>query len=197
MSEEATFPITEQIKDLQFQLQRSARYHRRRQRFHDRLHAIASGVAVIFGTGTFVSLMSDAPVVIAQTCALVVAVFAAADLVIGFARNSWTHADLASRYLLLERNLMLVAEPADEIVRQTHAAKRELEAQSPPTLKVLNALSYNETLTAFGFSADHPQRFAVGRFQRFLAPVWDWNEGQLISGPHPTTGRQDNGQHAS
>lgn len=109
--------------------------------------------------------------------AAAVAVIAALDLVVGTARKARLHDDLARRFIMIEKAMVLVEEPDAALVRKYTAERLEIEADEPPVYRVLDVLCRNELMRAMGYKPD--QLSPVSRPQRLLAHFVDWQGHKL------------------
>lgn len=160
--------LADQQHSLLFCIRRSARYHLRRRRFFELWHAATNLVGVVSGSSAVVAVEKDVPT-IAALLAVLVAVASAFDLVIGTAERARQHSDLAARFILLEKEIVLAGEPTEANLR-THTAKRlDIEAEEPPILRTLDRLCHNELCRAMG---EPPESFKkIPLHQRLLAQI--------------------------
>jgi len=153
---------------LQFAVRRSIRYHQRRRGFFERLDKLGNVLAVLFASVVIVGALAAHSTVLVVVASLLVTVVATVNLGIGSSRKAWLHADLARRFVELERQLL--ATPDTALLRQLQAERVSIEAEEPPILRVLDTLCHNELLRAEG----QPEgRAHVGFWQRTLAQVFD------------------------
>lgn len=168
--------------DLLFGVRRSIRYHSRRRGFYERFHAVVLFLAVVFGSATLGAfggaLGEGLPLWIKLAPAVLATVLSAADLVIGSMRKAWQHADLARRFIDLERRLMASSATPDEaLVTELTSERLAIEVDEPPVLRVLDTLCHNELLRAMGYPPDRQIR--VGFWQRACAQFFDLREHRL------------------
>ncbi len=153
--------------NLLFGIRRSVRYHSRRQRFYEQLHARTTFINLLLGSATIAIFTNALPVAwplwAKLAPAAIVTILSAADLVIGTMQKAWRHADLCRQFIELEK--MLVNEDTDiaEVTRQRLA----IEATEPPVLRVLDTLCHNELLRAMGY--EKSQYIKVSWWQRLTA----------------------------
>ncbi len=154
-----------------FRVRRSIRYHSRRQQYYTTLHNAVLFFALCFSSASIVAFATkmgeDWWLGFKLLPAVAVSLLAAANLVFGYARKSWLHADFVRKFTDLERQLIRpdskdparLAEVEDQILI--------IEADEPPILHVLNTLCRNELMKAEG--ASESKQIDVGPFQRLLA----------------------------
>lgn len=140
--------ILKQRDDTLWGVQRSVRYHVRRQAFFDRWRRITSATGVIFGSAAAADLLSDGGHMLAVAAAFVVAVFTAFDLVVGTAEMARRHDDLRRRFIRLEAKIRTDEHPDHKNVLAWDAARLEIEIDEPPTYIALDLLCANELAIA-------------------------------------------------
>lgn len=91
------------------------------------------------------------------------------DLVVGTSRKARTYNNLARRFIEIERQMTLVAEPSEDDVRHFQAKRLDIEADEPPILRNLDTLCHNELVRASGYGKTYP----LGFFQKWLANFTD------------------------
>jgi len=160
---------------LQFDVRRSIRYHQRRRRFFDGVDTLANMLSVIFGSAVIYGILAANFQALALASAALVTVVATINLVVGSNRKAWLHADLARRFVELERQLL--AEPDAQALRQARAVRLAIEADEPPILRVLDSLCHNEVLRAQG--QDTHSVGPISGWQRLLAHVFDWQAQRI------------------
>lgn len=137
-------------------VQRSVRYHARRQAFFDRWRRITSATGVIFGSAAATDLLRDGGHWLAVAAAFVVAVFSAADLVVGTAEMARKHDDLRRRFIKLEAKMLSNEEPDSETALAWCAERLDIESDEPPTYRALDLLCENEQAIATGTDRNVP-----------------------------------------
>jgi len=167
---------------LQFGVRRSIRYHQRRRGFFDGLDKLGDMLAVLFGSAAIYGVLAAHSATLVVVASVVVTVVATLNLVLGSSRKAWLHADLARRFIELERQLLV--EPDEGVYRQLTAQRLSIEAEEPPILRVLDSLCHNEQLRAEGLEDQRAGPISV--WQRLFAQVFDLNAGRIgaLSG-HP------------
>jgi hypothetical protein len=142
-----------------------------RSGFFDHLGIFKNGLTVICGSAAVATLFGAlgsgatkiAPVILSTVVALVSTI----DLVIGSAKASRLHNDLARRFVELERKTVLAGDMDEKTLREFTAERLKIEAEEPPVMRVLDTLCHNELAESMGCGKD--QLYAVGFFQRRLA----------------------------
>jgi len=161
--------VCESWYGLQFDVRRSVRYHQRRRRFFDGLDTLSNTLSVVFGSVTVYGVLAVSSSSLALVAAGLVTVVSTVNLTVGSARKAWLHADLARRFVDLERQLL--AEPSEQALRQAQAVRLAIEADEPPVLRVLDSLCHNEVLHAQG--QDEYRVGPITVWQRLLANILD------------------------
>lgn len=169
-------PSDFQHHDLLFSVRRSVRYHNRRRMFFDRLHLLSSAVGVVFGSATIISLLSSFGTLYTVLSASVVTVFSTVDLVVGSAQMARLHADLARRFITLEKKIITAVCDQTELTKLV-AERLDIEADEPPVLRVLDSLCHNELMRAMGYEKE---RFlTILWYQRLFAQIFDLREYRI------------------
>jgi hypothetical protein len=150
MDEEA---VLDEWFKLEFSIRRSMRYNLRRRAFFEFWHRMTSASAVLFGSATLTSLFANLPMHYTASAAVVVTVLGGFDLVIGLASHAWTHADIARRFIELEKQMIAVT-PSEAELRRLTGARLDIERDEPPVLNVLNVICHNDVCLAQGLHAD-------------------------------------------
>lgn len=161
---------------LEFGVRRSVRYNLRRRAFFEFWHRVTSASAVLFGSATLTSLFANLPAHWTAAAAGVVTLLGGIDLVIGLAARAWTHADIARRFIELEKQ-MVTAPRSDAELRRLINARLDIERDEPPVLGVLNVICHNDLLRAQGM---YSQIVPVTWFQRRLAHFVDFKLDRMI-----------------
>ena len=139
------------MHSLLFGVRRSARYRNRRRRFFDNVYRIKTALSLLAGSTAMVTIlaaMGNIPPLIASAFVTLISTI---DLVMGSSTKGRLHADLARRFIELERLMTVETEPTDERVRNWTAQQLLIEADEPPVLRVLDILCHNELLLAMGY----------------------------------------------
>ena len=136
-----------ECSDLLFNIRRSIRYHKYRQDFFERCHNIVLLIALIFSSTTIISftgIFPNYPEWLKFLPAVIVSIFTAVDLVLGFSRRSNLYSKLASKFIDLEKNIIKGDMYSEEFIKEMEVKRLEIEEHETNTLIVLNAICYNE-----------------------------------------------------
>ena len=156
--------------ELLFDVRRSVRYHRRRQQFLDRVGDWTRVATAVAGSATVAVLIADSALSVAL--AAVTAVLAALDLVFAPGKLARRHSDLARDFILLEQDLLRTdSDPPPDELAQLRARRLAIEAEEPPHYRVLNAICFDELVTAMGYGDE--RRSNIRWFQRVFAQFVD------------------------
>ena len=155
---------------LLFAVRRSIRYHARRRMFFERWHLVTSAVAVVFGAGTMMAVLADLGKAVTASAALVVTVFSAIDLVVGYVRRARLHEDLGSRFIALEKRLISEQLSAN-MLSAAETGRLDIESAEPPVKRVLDSICHNDMLRAMGY--DRGRFLRIKPYQRWLAQFLD------------------------
>ncbi|MAL00847.1 MAG: hypothetical protein CL536_01655 [Alcaligenaceae bacterium] len=169
--------LEEEWYGLKFDVRRAVRYHQRRRAFFDVLDRGGNLLSLVFGSAAIYGILQDNFRPLAITSAAIVTIWSSVNLVVGSAQKARLHYDLARRFIQLERNLL--CEPNEEQYHKVYDERLSIEAEEPPTLKVLDAICYNDTVKAQGLPKERMVENITG-WQRFCAHFFDWDFDKLI-----------------
>ena len=174
--------VEEKFQDLLWGVQRSIRYHSRRQGFFKRCHTLVMLMALLAGSATIATFGSilgeDLPLAVKLMPAALITLSSALDMVIGFSEQAWCHADFMRQFIDLERRLNKMGDnPSEEKLAEVQADRLIIETREPPVLKVLDTLAHNELSRARGLGSKG--QIKVSWLQRLLAPLTDFREHTL------------------
>lgn len=157
---------------LLFGVRRSVRYHQRRREFYERFHGFVLLVAVAGGLATIAALGSERTA-LRWLAPAVVTLLALFDLFVGSMSKAWLHADLARRFIALERELVREqAEPTAAALLEVERERLSIEADEPPIRRVLDTLCHNELWRAMGYPESEVA--PVSFLQRVFAHYFDF-----------------------
>jgi hypothetical protein len=166
-----------------FGIQRSIRYHARRQSFYDFWNTFTTATSIIGGAGTVAALLDNSP--FSESWRLwfpaIITVVSTLNLVWGTSRAARLHNDLYRRFVDLEREITGM-EPTEAALRTLKTKRLEIEADEPPTKFALDVLCHNELVRAMGIDdyreVSLPQRllahflpFPNAKFPRINKPA--------------------------
>lgn len=161
---------------LLFGVRRSIRYHQRRRAFFDRLDQTSSMASVIFGSTAIYGIMEQGEAkALALIASALVTVLASVNLVVGSSRRAREHADLAKRFIELEKRM--IGQPEQQRFAEVMEARLTIEAEEPPVLRVLDCMCHNEQMRAMGYGPDELAK--IGPLQRLFAHIFDWREAKI------------------
>lgn len=159
---------------LQCRARRSLRYHDRRSKFFENCHRGALLVG-LFGYSAILSNMI-APS-LHKWLAVAVAITFAFDIVVGFSRKAWLHADLKQRFLEMEE--LLVGPQNDEQLDGVERMILKIERGEPPVMRALDVLCHNELAQAEGID----DQYRVRWYQRVTAHFYAWGAASWERAP--------------
>jgi hypothetical protein len=163
---------------LLFDVRRSIRYHDRRVAFYERFHQITSLLTILMAGSVLFDLArpGETPGWL-MTVAVVAALLAAFDMVVGYSRRATLHSQLRERFARLE--IEIVIGPKDGDVWSKYVHERLLiEKDEPTPYHVVDALCRNEVLVAQGFTKkkDSDQFVQTKWYQRWTAHLFHWQD---------------------
>ncbi len=137
---------------MEFSIRKSIRYHTQRRRFFDNLSHASTAITALCGSSAFVALLSDNNAVGLNVTACI-AVVSTLNLVIGFAKRSYTYNDLQGRCSTLLKQMTL-EDKTEGNLRKWQAERVLIEKDEPTPLRILNILCHNEEAIAQGNDED-------------------------------------------
>ncbi len=167
-----------------FAVCRSVRYHDRRRAFFELLHRGSAGLTVLLAGSVLFDLARPGESASWMTClAVVAALLASFDIVIGYASRANAHIDLKRRFGELE--MAIIEGGDDEETWKKHQLKRlQIEQNEPPIFRALDVLCHNELLRAQGIDRDGEGKTTlkqVSRLQEWTCHFWYWGNMKLES----------------
>lgn len=135
---------------LETDLDRSCRYHARRRGFFDTMHKLVMAVVLLGSSSALVFLDNQTLTVVA---ALLAALAAALDLVVGFSHRARDHEMLYRQFMALYKDLEVAPPFSSENDFHGWQRKRlEIETNEPPVYRALDVSCYNEVAISRGLS---------------------------------------------
>lgn len=155
----------EEIEQLEFSVDRSRRYHSRRQAFFDLCHKTVMVTVLLGGSGAFIQLASNGKI-FAQILTAIVALAGIADLIFAFSHRARDHEMLYRRFSQLANDIAITASPTEQNYRQWVSRRLEIEADEPPIYCALDVSCHNQVVQAWGVKAEKAS--PLGFWQRAL-----------------------------
>ena len=142
-----------------FGVRRSVRYHVHRRRFFEFLTTATTTISFLGATGVGITHYADLPgldwwpVLFGGLVALVNAL----ALAIGTSRMANLHADLARQFIDLESRFDPTKPLTDEEYKKRVNERLAIEANVPPTKRLLDAMCHFELKRAMGYDGQPPK----------------------------------------
>ncbi len=156
---------------LRYYISISIDYHQRRVAFFDWWHKITLFTGIVLGSGAAVAFIGEFGYTLsAVIAALLIAVCNALDLVYGVSTKARQHADLRRRFVDLETALEKNPD-CEEHLRHIQAVRNDIEADEPPTKKMVVQLAANAYYYANGFT---DSEVPIPFWKRKLAHIVDY-----------------------
>lgn len=157
--------------NLLWAVQRSARYHSRRQGFFDRWRLMTSGANVVFGSAAAVNVVTQGGAWLTLAAAFVVTVLSTIDLVVGSSAMARLHSDLRRQFLAIEGEIRCKPDTTREDIERWTVQRLRIEADEPPVYVGLDLLCENELARAYGY----PPRAVLPRLAKVTAHLFRWD----------------------
>lgn len=162
----------EQRRNTLWGVQRSVRYHARRQIFFDRWRRVTSFLSLLLGSAAAAAVMGQIGHHVALGMGFAVAILSAFDLVVNTAEMARKHAELGRRFIKLEASILADEDPSKETVNAWCGERLDIESDEPPTYKALNLLCENEQAIATAT----PRWVKLHWWQRLTAHINHWED---------------------
>ena len=177
MSDEEQSDIQRAWYKEHFAVQRSIKYHTRRQAFYDSWNNITNAVSILLGAGTVAALARELPLadMLSVVFPIVITIFSTLNLVWGTTRRARLHNELYRRFIELQRKMVSSSAVEAQACRIFRGERLAIEADEPPTMFVLSALCHNEVARANGAG----EYFQVSLWRRCLAHVWRFADARF------------------
>ncbi len=144
--------VTNEYDRLLFNVQRSARYHDRREAFYNFLSNVALFLGAIYGSAAAVAFIEKAGGLTLIVSGFIVSVATGVSLVAGSGSMARQHAVLRRRFVDLEREIELARGSwTDDDLAELTGERLLIEAEEPPVRRILSLIVYNEQLQAQGY----------------------------------------------
>jgi hypothetical protein len=157
--------ISNERWNLLWSVQRSVRYHARRQGFYDHWRKVTAFISVLAASAGATDLLNSWSRPFAIACMFLVATAAAFDLVVGTSEMARKHDQLRRRFLVLEAAIKPELVTSELELDQWCKERLAIELDEPPTFVVLDLLCENELSVSKG---DGP-RFRIPWLRRVTA----------------------------
>lgn len=154
-----------EFEKMLFGVQRSVRYHDRREALYARVSRLSTWLSAVTSTAA-VGAMVRKDSTWGMVLAGVSAALSGASLVLGAGDMARKHLDLRRRFVALEGDLTTRASDSTDAALAEWAARRlKIEEDEPPILVTLNRLCHNEQVRAQGWG----YVFKIGKCARWTA----------------------------
>lgn len=168
------------VKDLVFNIQRSIRYHSRRQAFFETFDTSVNTANLILGSGAIVALIKETPGWLSISLTAVVAIISFLNLAMRSAQRSSLHSQLQQRFIdLLKRVKRLDPTQGDcgPNFKKCEEKMLDIERDEPPIYRIVDLLAHNEQCRAQGASETHI--YHVPKFMVLTANLWRYETENL------------------
>lgn len=178
--------LQKQWDDLDFEVQRSIRYHMAREAWYGQAARITGFIGIFFSSAAIASFKSDWPA-FGVGSGLLVAFASGLNLVVGFSTMEKRHADLRQRFVRLQAKLC--CSPQHDLLQKLQRRRLEIETTEPPTYIALNDACYNEMCFARGYDprrpSDYDKFIQIPPLLRWTKNLWRWHSIVAVPGKRP------------
>jgi len=168
--------LPKQIKDLMFNIERSIRYHSRRQAFFEMFDAVVNTSNLILGSGAVLALISDrVENWVLGILSAIVAIVSFVNLTMRSAERSALHSQLKQRFMGLLKRIKRLDHNASDcaaLLRKCEEKRLDIEREEPPIYRMVDILAHNEQCRAQGEKDDciyyvHPLKVLTANLWRY------------------------------
>lgn len=142
-------PSSQAFDRLNFGVEKSIRYHQRRQAHYGRLQKLIAFGIIVSGSAAFVQISTHP-----EWFGLVAAALGALDFVVGFSLKAREHAVLHKRFADLAGEMRSAPNPSEEQVRRWELRRLDIETEEPQVHYALEAWCDNEVSRAWGWDQE-------------------------------------------
>ena len=157
---------------ISFDVAKSMRYHAYRRRFYTKLDKAVKIASIGTGGATFLFLVASQETWWARLCALLVALLAAFDIIVGFSNAARIHDKLYRDFTLLAREIAKTTEMSEAKLAEWDEQRLEIEMEEPGTMDWLERRCSREEAMARGAEVNEAWRL----------PWWKLRLSQFVSG---------------
>jgi hypothetical protein len=128
---------------LKFAIEKSIRYHQRRQAHYEHLHRVVVFLIIASGSAAFTKVLAP------DILGAIAAALGILDLVAGFSLKARDHAVLQKRYTDILAEIKTAPNPSDAQIAQWERRRIEIETEEPKMMYALEAWCDNEVRRAW------------------------------------------------
>ena len=177
---------TPSFADLRFRCMTNALYHTDRRSFLEGVARLFNFLVIMLGASAVADLAKvwqfDYRIIGFGTAAI-----GALQLVFDFSGGARTHQILQSRYYSLLAQLDEAVFPDDTFLARIQAEIWKINADEPPTYRVVDAAAHNKTLELFSRDVKDEDRCHFGCLMSWTRDVWKWSDASFVP-KVPSTG---------
>ena len=162
-----------------FDVQRSIRYHSKRQHFYESCYKLVLFVGLLSGPASIVIRETELSVTIVILIpSLIVSLLTGISLIYGLYHKAALHIDLMREFIDLERALETKRnKPTQNLIDNVKDKSLQIEAKEPPVLQVLDIVCHNELSLSKGYGQD--ELYQIRFHQRLLRHFFDWDPNSI------------------
>lgn len=169
----------DEFEDLLWRIERSIRYHERRQGFFEQSDRVISALSLLLSSGAFIALMKEIPATIAGVALVLLSILAYMHMVMQCANTAAKHSALKHRFVHLIPKIQGLETGDRNGLRLITKEVLEIESDEPTPFRVVDLLSHNELLLAKGLNQD--DFFVIPWHKRVLANWLRWETNSIRS----------------
>lgn len=147
--------LEEQIRELEFQIDLSIRYHMKLQSFYLFWHKFITLFTTIFGASSFIILIAGVDSLAATITTGIVSLLTILELHIGFIYKYSLHNELYKKFIELDKKLQLIkANPSKNQFNKILTKILNISRKELPLYKGLNMICHNESCDVLGYQKE-------------------------------------------
>ncbi|GEM_PF-3170682 len=177
------------LSNLRFAVNKSIRYHSKRQRFFESCHYVTTALSAVLGASSFCLLYAES-VTAAQFTTAIVGAVTTLDLVFGYNRKANQYRELKCQFSDLQTavNDIKINQPdLDEHVRRLGNSRVLIQKHEPTALKGLALICHNEECQA---TRCDDEMYVIPPHIKLLRHFWSFD------GWYPVPIRNSNSENA-
>lgn len=160
--------------ELLWAVQKSQRYHSRRNAFFDRWNKTTAFVGIVGGSTAFAAVGKYLPETAGTVAAAFVVLMSAIDLVASTGEMARRHNELKRRFCELEAEIRQCAKVEDNVIASWQGKRLAIEADEPPTYVALDLLCENELARSYAHLSKGEPHNKVPWYMKRTAHFFRW-----------------------
>ncbi len=166
--------MSDDVRALRFEATVNGRYHTSRQGWYEFMHRLSMFVVVIGGAGAVAEAVGQGSRY-SWIVALVPTIAGTLDLVFDFSAKAAQHARLQEKSYEIIADIEQSNDDPVAVSKRGWAATARIWALEPKTMRVVQALAYNDTKQGTEKNVQQAELIGVGWWPRLMKHVWPFD----------------------